>query len=140
MGLAAAIVLVLKVVAAWIVLQWVLQMAGERVPSVRPVVAAMKVVDDFALVAGTTLCALLVLLPSFVFVVLEVFRFVQVRSRDRPAKSVADYMERVVDIVNDLEAMGDRLREAAVRLWVSEAEVLVPMVNASKAIRRMVLT
>ena len=116
MGLAAASVFVLKVVAAWIALQWVLQVVGERVPRVRPVVAAMKVVDDFALVAGTTLCALLVLLPSFVFVVLEVFRYVQVQSRARPAKTVADYMERVVDIINELEVMGDRMRASSLTL------------------------
>jgi hypothetical protein len=122
MGLAAASVFVLKLVAAWIALQWVLQVVGERVPRVRPVVAAMKVVDDFALVAFTTLCALLVLLPSFVFVVLEVFRYVQVRSRARPAKTVADYMERIVDIVNELEVMGDRMRASALTLLNSPEE------------------
>lgn len=125
MGLAAASVLVLKVAAAWIALQWVLQLVGERVPRVRLVVSAMKVVDDFALVAGTTLCALLVLLPSFVFVVLEVFKYVQVRSRARPAKGVADYMERVVEIVNELEAMGDRMRAASLTLHASEEEIVV---------------
>lgn len=125
MGLAAASVFVLKAVAAWIGLQWVLQMVGERIPVVKPVVAVMRVVDDFALVAGTTLCALLVLLPSFVFVVLEVFRYIQVRSHARPAKTVADYMERMVEIINELDTMGNRMRGAALRLNMSEAETIV---------------
>ncbi|KAF1969868.1 hypothetical protein BU23DRAFT_231300 [Bimuria novae-zelandiae CBS 107.79] len=116
MALAAATVLVLEAAAAWLALQWMLVVVGERVPRARTVVAGMRVVDAFALVAGTTLCALLVLLPSFVFVVLEVFRFVQVRTHAKPAKSVKDYMERVVEIVNELEAMGERMREAAIRL------------------------
>lgn len=125
MGLAATSVFALKAVAAWIALQWVLQVVGERVPRVRPVVAAMKAVDDFALVTGTTLCALLLLLPSFVFVVLEVFRYVQVESRARPAKSVADHMARVVDIMNELEVMGDRMKGAALTLRSTEGETTV---------------
>ncbi|KAJ4345807.1 uncharacterized protein N0V89_011942 [Didymosphaeria variabile] len=136
MGLAAASVVVLEVLAAWIALQCVLERVGERVSSVRPVVKAMKVVDDFALVAGTTLCALLVLLPSFVFVVLEVFRYVQVRSRDReerpaqnvmdPGKTITAHMERVVGIIDELDGMGERMRQAAMSL--NHGEVEVPMV------------
>ncbi|KAF9736069.1 hypothetical protein PMIN06_002983 [Paraphaeosphaeria minitans] len=128
MGLAAAVVFGMQVLGAWIALQCTLDRVGARVARVRPVVAAMKVVDNFALVAGTTLCALLVLLPSFVFVVLEVFRFVQVRSRGDgndspgeqrggdPGKTITAHMERVVGIVDELDAMGERMRRAALSL------------------------
>lgn len=124
MGVATATLLVLKAVAAWIAVQWVLQAVVERVPRVRPVVVVMKGMEEYALVAGTTLCALLVLLPSFVFVVLEVFRYVQVSSRSQPAKSVSDYMERIVGIINELEALGERMRQAALRLNLGEAETM----------------
>ncbi|KAL5385408.1 hypothetical protein DPSP01_004865 [Paraphaeosphaeria sporulosa] len=136
MGLAAAVLFGLQVLAGWIALQCALDRVGERVARVRPVVAAMKVIDNFALVAGTTLCALLVLLPSFVFVVLEVFRFVQVRSRGDgndsrdeqrggdPSKTITAHMERVVGIVDELDAMGERMRQAALSLNLGEAQVI----------------
>jgi hypothetical protein len=137
MGLAAAAMLVVGVLAAWIAVQCALERVGERVSRVRPVVAFMKVVNDFALVAGTTLCALLVLLPSFVFVVLEVFRFVQVRSRgddsrgqqagSDPTKTITAHMERVVGIVDELDAMAERMRQAASSLKLGEAQVMVRM-------------
>ncbi|KAL1604000.1 hypothetical protein SLS60_005592 [Paraconiothyrium brasiliense] len=138
MGLVAASVVVLEVLAAWIALQCVLERVGERVARVRPVVKAMKVVDDFALVAGTTLCALLVLLPSFVFVVLEVFRYVQLRSRTGdaqqeqnvtdPAKTITAHMERVVGIIDELDAMGERMRQAALSLNHGEEQTYEPKI------------
>lgn len=138
MGFAAAPIVVLQLLAAWIALQCILVRVGEQVQTVRPVVAAMKVVNDFALVAGTTLCALLVLLPSFVFVVLEVFRYVQVRVRSGdslfptqpmnmtdPSKTLTAHMERVVAVIDELDAMGDQLRQAALSLNLEGKEVIV---------------
>jgi len=125
MGLVALVMLLLEAAALWIVLQYILILLVDRVPAGRRVVDMMKTAEDFALVAGTTLGALLVLLPSFVFVVLEVFRYVHVRGQSHPAKTVADYMARVVDIVNELEGMGDRMRHAAVRLHMGDTETMV---------------
>ncbi|KAF2442332.1 hypothetical protein P171DRAFT_65768 [Karstenula rhodostoma CBS 690.94] len=135
------VLVAVQLLAGWIALQCTLERVGERFARVRPLVKAMKVVDGFALVAGTTLCALLVLLPSFVFVVLEVFRFVQVRCRGDadadandspgeerggdPRKTITAHMERVVGIVDELDAMGERIRQAALSLTMGgEAQVL----------------
>lgn len=147
MGFAAAAFVAVEVLAGWIALQCTLERVGERVARVRPVVKAMKVIDNFALVAGTTLCALLVLLPSFVFVVLEVFRFVQVRSRGDaddspselaggdPSKTLTAHMERVVGIVDELDAMGERMRQAALSLKMGEAQVTVRIGQNAPQIR-----
>lgn len=153
MGLAAAAVFTLQVLGAWIALQCALERMGDRVARVRPVVAAMKAVDNFALVAGTTLCALLVLLPSFVFVVLEVFRFVQVRSRgngdavandsrsqergEDPTKTITAHMERVVAIVDELDAMGERLRQAALSLTPGDVQAPAQVIVRSSSARLM---
>jgi hypothetical protein len=74
-------------------------------------------------------------------VVLEVFRFVQVRSRGHDSrgpqsgsdltKTITAHMERVVGIVDELDAMGERMRQAALSLKRGEAQVMVRTARSS---------
>jgi hypothetical protein len=125
MAFTTATLLFVKVVAVWVILQWVLECGESRVPVVKPVVKFMRAANSFAATAGTTLCALLVLLPSFVFVVLEVFGYVRKRTRSIAPKSLSEFVERGVTIINELEALGERIRQAAVKLGMDEEENMV---------------
>jgi hypothetical protein len=125
MGLAVASVFLLKVAAVWIVLQWGFNALIPRVSSLRPVVGFMKKVNEFLMNAGVTLCALLVLLPSFVFVVLEVFGYVRQRTRSMQAKTLPEYVAHGVGILQGLEAMGERIREVALSLTADIEETMV---------------
>ncbi|CAI6273181.1 unnamed protein product [Periconia digitata] len=124
MALTAVTLLVLKAVVVWIAVQWVLECGESRAPFVKPALTFMRAANSFAATAGTTLCALLVLLPSFVFVVLEVFGYVRERTRSLPSKSLSGYVERGVRIISELEALGERIRQAAVKLNVGDEETM----------------
>lgn len=121
----ATLLLILKAVGVWITVQWALECGESRVPFVKPAIKFMRAANSFAATAGTTLCALLVLLPSFTFVVLEVFGYVRERTRSLPSKSLSGYVERGVLIISELEALGERIRQAAVKLDEGDEEILV---------------
>ncbi|KAF2636196.1 hypothetical protein P280DRAFT_522440 [Massarina eburnea CBS 473.64] len=122
MALTTITLFLLKALAVWIVVQWVLESGENRLPAVKPAVEFMRSCNSFAATTGTTFCALLVLLPSLVFVMLEVFGYIRERTRSLPSKSLSEYVERGVRIINELEALGDRIRQAAARLNVDEEE------------------
>ncbi|PVI08245.1 hypothetical protein DM02DRAFT_648300 [Periconia macrospinosa] len=118
-------VLVLKAAVVWIVVQWALECGESRAPTlVKSVINFMRAANSFAATAFTTLCALLVLFPSFVFVVLEIFGYVRERTRSLPSKSLSEYVERGVRIISELEALGDRIRQAAVKLDLGDEETM----------------
>jgi hypothetical protein len=134
MGLAVASVLLLKAAAVWIVLQWGIEMLissapwllpTSRAPSLIAVAKFMKRVNRFVVDAGVTFCALLVLLPSFVFIVLEVFGYVRQRTRAIQAKTLPEYVARGVAVLQGLEIMGERLREVALGLTADVEETMV---------------
>jgi hypothetical protein len=134
MGLAVASVLLLKVAAVWIVLQWVVEglissapwlVKTSRAPRLIAVARCMKRVNGFVVDAGVTFCALLVLLPSFVFIVLEVFGYVRQRTRATQAKTLPEYVARGVAVLQGLEIMGERLREVALGLTADVEETMV---------------
>jgi hypothetical protein len=134
MGLAVASVLLLKGAAVWIVLQlgieglvssapWLLPTS--RAPRLIAVAKFMKRVNGFVVDAAVTFCALLVLLPSFVFIVLEVFGYVRQRTRAIQAKTLPEYVARGVGVLQGLEIMGERLREVALGLTADLEETMV---------------
>ncbi|KAF1949416.1 hypothetical protein CC80DRAFT_540256 [Byssothecium circinans] len=122
MALTTATLLVLKAVAVWILVQCGLELVETRLPAVTPGIKFMRACNSFAATTGTTFCALLVLLPSFVFVVLEVFGYVRERTRMLPSKSLSEYVERGVRIINELEALGERVRMAATKLSMDDEQ------------------
>jgi len=125
MGLAVASVVLLKVAAVWILVQLGIEALIPRAPWLISVAGFMKRVNVFMLDAGVTFCALLVLLPSFVFVVLEVFRYVRQRTRAMQAKTLPEYVAQGVGVLQGLEIMGERLREVALGLTVDVEETMV---------------
>ncbi|KAF2682541.1 hypothetical protein K458DRAFT_419962 [Lentithecium fluviatile CBS 122367] len=125
MGLAVALVFLLKAAAAWIMLQLGLDALIPRFPSLRPGAVFMKKANGFLMNAGVTFCALLVLLPSFVFVVLEVFGYVRQRTRSLQAKTLPEYVAHGVGVLQGLEVMGERIREVALSLTADVEETIV---------------
>jgi hypothetical protein len=125
MGLAVASVLLLKVGVAWIVIQWGIEALVSRAPWLRTAGRFMKRANVFLVDAGVTFCALLVLLPSFVFIVLEVFGYVRQRTRNIQAKTMPEYVAQGVGVLQGLEIMGERLREVALGLTTDVEETMV---------------
>jgi hypothetical protein len=115
----------LQVAAVWILLQLGLDALVLRVPSLEPIGKFMKKANKFFLHAGVTFCALLVLLPSFVFVVLEVFGYVRQRIRSLQAKTLPEYIAHGVDVLQGMEVMGERIRGVALSLTADVEEPIV---------------
>lgn len=125
MAFATVAVLFIKTLVGWILLQWVLELLVPRAPRAKRVLSFIRSANSYITTAVLTFGALLVLLPSLLFVTLEVFDHVRSSIDWRPAKSLSDYVTRGVRVINELETLGERMRHAASELGTSDREVLV---------------